>query len=141
MSGPKAVLDTSVLFAGLRSRRGASFRLLELVGRCFQPVLSVPLLLEYEHATARLPSETPLTSGDIEEVLDYLCSVAHLQEVYFGWRPALPDPNDDFLLELAVAANCPTIVTFNIKDFRGVERFGIQAVLPKDILHLLGGPR
>lgn len=142
MSGPRAVLDTSVIYAGLRSRRGASFRLLQLAGRrSFQPVLSVPLVLEYEHATARLPGETPLTSADIETVLDFLCSVGHLQEIYYAWRPTLPDPNDDFILELAVAAGCPYIVTFNLKDFRGVESFGITALAPKDFLHLLGGSR
>jgi hypothetical protein len=43
------VLDTNVLVAGLRSRRGASFRLLELVvAGAVRPVLSVPLVLEYE---------------------------------------------------------------------------------------------
>jgi len=51
----------------------------------------------------------------------------------------LPDPNDDFILELAVAASAPYIVTFNLKDFRGVEPFGITALAPKDFLSVLGG--
>lgn len=142
MTAPRAVLDTSVLYAGLRSRRGASFRLLRLAARgAFQPVLSVPLVLEYEHATARLATEGFLTAGDIDKAIDFLCSVGHLQEIYFGWRPTLPDPDDDFLLELAVAASCRYIVTFNLKDFRGTETFGVEALTPAAYLALLGGSR
>lgn len=142
MNAPRAVLDTSVLHAGLRSRRGASFRLLRLSARgAFQPVLSVPLVLEYEHATARLVTEGVLAAEDIDKAIDFLCSVGHHQEIYFGWRPALPDPDDDFLLELAVAASCRYIVTFNLKDFRGTETFGVEALTPAAYLALLGGSR
>ena len=53
-------------------------------------------------------------------------------------RPALPDPDDDFILDLAVAARCAYIVTHNLKDFRGVEKFGIQAIKPHTFLNLIG---
>ena len=36
----------------------------------------------------------------------FLLSVSHLQEVFYLWRPGLPDPDDDLILELAVAAGC-----------------------------------
>ena len=52
-------------------------------------------------------------------VLDTLCSVANLHEIYFLWRPYLPDPQDDMLLELAVSASCRYIVPYNKRDFRG----------------------
>jgi predicted nucleic acid-binding protein len=43
------VLDTSILVAGLRSRRGASFQLLSRLREGdFTTVVSVPLVLEYE---------------------------------------------------------------------------------------------
>ena len=122
----RVVLDTNIIYAGLRSRRGASFQLLTLAAKgTFQPALSVPLVLEYEHATSRLMLETPLSATDISTALDFLVSVSHLQDVYFAWRPTLPDPDDDFILELAVAAQCPYIVTFNLRDFRGSEQFGV----------------
>jgi len=35
---------------------------------------------------------------------------------------------------LAVAADCDFIVTYNQKDFRGVERFGLQIITPKEFL-------
>ncbi|GIK57144.1 MAG: hypothetical protein HND44_19230 [Chloroflexi bacterium] len=52
---------------------------------------------------------------------------AHLQEVYFHWRPFLPNAKDDMVLDLAAAAGAKHIVTFNQKDFRGSEQFGVKA--------------
>jgi predicted nucleic acid-binding protein len=68
-----------------------------------------------------------------------LCSVAHLQEIHFLWRPALRDARDDHVLELAVEAGCRTIVTHNIKDFAGTEDFGVEAVTPGELLRRIGG--
>jgi predicted nucleic acid-binding protein len=73
-------------------------------------------------------------SDQIEKFLDYLCVAGNWHEVYFLWRPILNDPEDDMLLELAVKANCRYIVTYNKRDFRGVDRFGIQLVTAKEFL-------
>src|SRR5947209_5957695 len=54
MEPPKIVMDTNVLVAGLRSRRGASFRLLQLLGTGrFEIAISVALVLEYEDVLMR----------------------------------------------------------------------------------------
>jgi len=51
---PIAVLDTNVLVAALRSKRGASFALLSrLTEGSFAVALSVPLLFEYEEVLSR----------------------------------------------------------------------------------------
>jgi predicted nucleic acid-binding protein len=135
----RIVLDTCVLVSALRSRRGESFRLLELVdsGR-FEICLSIPLLLEYEEVCGRLPGVIPLSKTDIDAVLDYLCRVAVQQRVYYLWRPFLNDPSDDKVLELAVAAECGRIVTHNVRDFRGSRQFGIRIVTPRQFLNELG---
>lgn len=136
---PRIVLDTNVVVAGLRSRRGASFRLLSEVGRGrFQLALSVPLVLEYEDALLRHAAVTGLSRADVDAVLDYFCSVGHLQSIFFLWRPLLPDPKDDLLLELAVAASCRTVVTHNVRDFRGAETLGVSAQRPADFLRSIG---
>ncbi|MEP6836253.1 MAG: PIN domain-containing protein [Gemmatimonas sp.] len=70
----------------------------------------------------------------------FLCSVAHHRQIYFLWRPFLRDPNDDMVLEVAVEAQCTYIVTFNLRDFVGIEQFGLQAITPGQFLALLGGP-
>lgn len=51
---PQVVLDTNVIVAGLRSRRGSAFQLLMLVGMGrFDIHLSVPLVLEYQEVLSR----------------------------------------------------------------------------------------
>jgi predicted nucleic acid-binding protein len=43
------------------------------------------------------------------------------------------------VLELAVASQCDFIVTFNKKDFQGVEEnFGIKVLAPKEFLQKIG---
>jgi predicted nucleic acid-binding protein len=75
---PRVVLDTNVLVAGLRSQQGASFRLLDEVGRGkFEIALSVPLVFEYEDALLRHAPVTGLSRRDVDVILDYFCSVAH----------------------------------------------------------------
>lgn len=39
---------------------------------------------------------------------------------------------DDTVLELAAAAQAKRIITFNLKDFRGTELFGVTAIKPHD---------
>ena len=72
------------------------------------------------------------------DILDYICEVANPRKVFYLWRPILKDPKDDMVLELAVAASCNFIVTFNQQDFQGVEKFGLQVLPPKEFLQLIG---
>jgi predicted nucleic acid-binding protein len=139
VNGPRIVLDTCVLVSALRSRRGASFRLLELIdsGR-FEVCVSVPLVLEYEEVCKRLPGVTPLTEADVGSVLDYVCRVAHHQPVFYLWRPFLDDADDDMVLELAVAAGGCRIVTHNVRDFHGSDQFGVRVLTPQELLRELG---
>ena len=74
----------------------------------------------------------------IDAVLDYFCGVAHRQPIFFLWRPFLRDPGDDHVLELAVAAGCEGIVTYNMRDFRDAEQFGIRVLEPAAFLKGIG---
>lgn len=139
MKVPRIVLDTNVVVSALRARRGASFRLLSVVGKGrFEICVSVSLVLEYEDAVGRHRAENGLTSSQLGDVLDYLCSVAIRQEVFSLWRPALRDSKDDLVLELAVAAQCSDVITSNLKDFAGSERFGVKARRPHELLAEIG---
>ncbi len=108
-----------------------------LGGKRFEISVSVPLILEYEDAAKRLGREFGLTHGDIEDILDYICSVADLREIHYLWRPILKDPQDDHVLELAVAS-AQFIVTYNRRDFTGAEKFGITVVTPHEFLKRIG---
>jgi putative PIN family toxin of toxin-antitoxin system len=133
------VIDTNVFISALRSRRGASYRLFMLLGgKQFEISVSVPLILEYEDAAKRLGREFGLTHADIEDILDYICSVADLREIHYLWRPILKDPKDDHVLELAVVASAQFIVTYNRRDFTGAEKFGITVVTPHEFLKRIG---
>jgi predicted nucleic acid-binding protein len=46
----------------------------------------------------------------------------------------LRDPGDDLVLEVAVAGECASIVTYNVRDFVGSEQFGIRVQTPKEFL-------
>jgi putative PIN family toxin of toxin-antitoxin system len=142
MTSMRIVLDSNVLVSGLRSRRGASFQLLKLVGTGrFATVVSVPLVVEYEHALLDPRHELPYGSGEIRKFIDFFCSVSERRKVHFLWRPLLPDANDDMVLEAGVAGRCRHIVTFNVRDFAGTERFGIHALPPTEFLQILGEKR
>ena len=133
------VMDTDVLFTALRSKKGASYKLLSLIdsGK-FKINISVPLLFEYEDVAKRDLSASNLREAEIDDILDYLCAVSNKHEIFFLWRPYLNDPKDDFILELAVEAQCDYIITYNTKDFKGIESFGIKTLTPKEFLQLIG---
>jgi len=136
---PRVVLDSNVLVSGLRSRLGTAFRLLSLLGSDrFVTVVSVPVVLEYEKALLDVEHGLPYSREEIRRFLDYFCAASDCRKVYFLWRPCLRDANDDMILEAAVAGRCGYIVTFNVKDFSGVARFGIRALPPRDFLRGLG---
>ncbi len=136
---PKIVIDTNVFIAVLRSQRGASYLLLSLLdsGK-FIVNISVPLILEYEDVAKRQLDALTLDEQDIDDILDYICSISVHQRIFYLWRPLLKDPKDDLVLELAVAAECNFIVTSNMRDFVGSDQFGIQVVPPKAFLQHIG---
>lgn len=136
------MLDTNVLVAGLRSHLGASHQVLRLVGTGrFEHVVSVPLVLEYEAALKRPRSGVKLAGRAIEDVLDFLCASGVRQDINFLWRPTLPDPGDDLVLEVAANGQCEAIVTFNIRDFAGADRFGVAVITPGQFLRRLEADR
>ncbi|MGQ0602068.1 MAG: putative toxin-antitoxin system toxin component, PIN family [Anaerolineales bacterium] len=141
MEIPQIVVDTNVFVSALWSQQGASYKLLLLMdsGK-FEINLSVPLVIEYEDAGKRLiGKKTGLKASDIDDILDYICSVANRRKVYYLWRPFLSDPKDDMVLELAVSAGCEIIVTYNKDDFSGVEQFGIRVMTAQEFLQEIGG--
>lgn len=126
------VLDTNVLVTALKSSRGASFRLLSLIEHdLFTLHVSTPLVTEYEAVLKR--GITTLSAEEIDDIVDFICSRAVLNKIFYLWRPVLKDPYDDFVLELAVKANA-TIVTWNTADFKHATRFGIAVITPREFI-------
>lgn len=132
------VVDTNVVYAGLVSSRGWSFRLLEKMLFGKEPYLmNTTLAMEYR-AVLMDPEHLqriPLTKTEVEDVFAKLVQTAVFQNVYYLWRPNLRDEKDNFLMELAVAGQARAIVTFNKKDFERAElKWDIPILTPKEYL-------
>ena len=134
----QVVLDTNILVAALRSNRGASYRLLGQLGDGrWRPNLTVAIVLEYEAVLKRDCREFGLTEKDIDDTIDAICSQAGLHRLYFQWRPVASDPDDDLVLEAAIASYSDFIITFNKRDFADSQRFGIRCLTPREFLILM----
>jgi putative PIN family toxin of toxin-antitoxin system len=132
------VIDTNVIVSSLRSRQGASFKLISLIDEnLFEFNISVPLILEYEDVLYRDLDEMFFSKSDINDFLDYLCKVGKKRKVFFLWRPFLKDPKDDMILELAIESNSEYIITYNKKDFVGINKFGKEVLTPSEFIKKL----
>ena len=114
-------------------------QVLSLLGHGYFDVhISVPLILEYESVVLRQIDNLPITEGDVNDVLNFICQVGVAHEIYYTWRPFLSDPDDDMVLDVAVTSNSAAIVTFNKHDFRGCERFDLRLLTPVELLKEIG---
>jgi putative PIN family toxin of toxin-antitoxin system len=132
------VIDTNVVVAAFRSDAGASFELLTQLGDPrWQLNVSTTLLLEYEEIVQQMAPKLSFSAAEINDILDYICASAKHREIHFLWRPQLRDPDDEFILELAVECAAEFIISYNRRDLEGCERFGIKVLAPKEFLTLL----
>jgi len=134
----KIVIDTNVILSALRSTSGASYKLLSIIDQgLFEFSLSVPLFLEYEAVVKRNKEVLGLSIVDIDDILGYLAEIGHKREIYFLWRPFLKDPNDDLVLEVAVESESNYIISYNKRDFKNINKFGLSVLTPQEFLRLI----
>ncbi len=132
---PRLVIDTNVIVSGLRSTEGASYLLLSHIETMpWKMCVSSALLLEYEEQLLNDQSVSLLSDAAIQDFLDIIADRSEHVQIFYRWRPQLKDPDDDMVLETAVNGTATHIVTYNLRDFRNVERFGLKACTPKDFL-------
>jgi len=133
------VLDTCVVVSALRSRNGASNRVLRLALLGEIPaVCHYKLLSEYRDVLFRMVrrGELVFSRDQVERLLAAFVTAAQEVEVRFLWRPNLPDEADNFVYEAAFAASPATIVTHNLRDFRKPELrwSGVVVKTPRQVL-------
>ncbi len=133
------IIDTNILVSALKSDMGAAYALIsKLPSKKFQISISVPLYMEYQDVLTRKEHLTGAsTEEEILAFLRYLCKIANRHKIFFLWRPWLKDPKDDMVLELAVAAKSQFIITYNLRDFSNIQKFGIKAITPKRFLEII----
>ena len=101
--------------------------------------LSVPLILEYETLLTRESANLNLDRPTIDRILNNICAISNHHKIFHVWRPVAKDPNDDFLIDLALKAQADYIITYNQKDLiPATQRFGLQVVTPKALLQIVG---
>ena len=139
----KIVIDTNIFLSALFSNRGASFALLRyVVQRASEGeklnCVSVPTILELEEVMLRGKHKARigyLDTSEKEAFIDDIVFISHAIRLNYLWRPYLKDVKDDKILESAFNAGAKVIITYNIKDFEGVERdFGIKILRPQAYL-------
>ena len=77
-----------------------------------------------------------LSDAQIDDVIDFICAESEHHRIFYLWRPILKDPDDDFLLELAVKSQA-IIVTWNVADFKKASPFDIQVMTPRQFIQKL----
>ncbi|MCA1624373.1 MAG: putative toxin-antitoxin system toxin component, PIN family [Acidobacteria bacterium] len=100
------ILDTNILVAAFRSKRGAANLLLDkLDDSRWQVNVSTALLLEYEDVLKRPEMKDFISELDVNVFLNGLCAIAEFNDIFYLWRSLAKDPNDAFILKLAVRAS------------------------------------
>lgn len=132
------VFDTCVLVAGLRSRRGSSFVILQAIENgLLRGVASTTLLLEYQDVLKRDANLEQFwaKSDEVDIILGMLASRLEPIQINFSWRPQLTNPDNEMVLECSVNAQSATIVTFNVRDFLPeASQFQIEVIQPGTLL-------
>ena len=129
------VVDTNVIIAGARSKKGASYRILSaMVEHRLDFLVSVPLFLEYEEVLKRPGIVSNLSTAEIDMILNALAACGKKPRIFYLWRPTLPGLNDDMVLELAIAGSASTIITDNTKDFGPASQLGIEIKTPYEFI-------
>ena len=140
----KVVIDTNVILPALMSIDGVSNRLMLWIFSNEKKisVVSNTLVMEYQDVLLRDKNRKiyeQFDEKDIVAFIDDICLISFHQKINFLWRPFLKDIKDDMLLETAFNGGCDYIITYNVKDFTGVkDKFGIEVVMPKTFLKIVG---
>ena len=114
----RVVLDTSVVVSAFRSKRGASYALMQ--------------------AVAESAFTTGLSLAEIDAVLEELALLVEPVEVRFRWRPQLRDPGDELVLEAAVNGRADALVMYNVRDFAdAAPRFALRTAGPLEMLGVI----
>jgi len=132
------VIDTNVLVAAMRSRKGDSNRLLRHLGDPrWQVNISVALILEYDEVLKRQAAAGAFPTTLAEIIVDRFCAVGRENSIFFRWRPFLVDSDDEFLLELAVRCQCDYLITFDERHMAPAAKFGVSVVTPREFLRIM----
>jgi len=137
----RIVIDTDVLVSAFISPDGASRQLLlDIFDDRFRPLISTPLLLEYEAVLTRSRHmiQGGLTGEDVARFLDGLVGFCVPVVFDYRWRPTGAHKDDEMVVETAINGQADIVATFNLRHMRHVgPSLGFEAQRPGPLLRRL----
>ena len=132
----KVVFDTNIYFSAFNSTRGVPFELWRRAARREYALLISPAIIRELADVLRRDLKWP--ERDIVAQLKLVVRVARIVEPKLSLQVISNDPDDDRILECAVAGNADLIVSYDhhLTRFRAFRGVGI--VRPVDFLRTLG---
>src|SRR6266513_765839 len=120
----KVVLDTNVVVSGFLNPAGTPAYLLRLsINGSLTICYDARIMYEYKTVLTR--PKFQLDAASVESYLDYVFQ----EGVFVHTEPlpvALPDPDDDAFLEVALASGAEALVTGNLKHFPPAHTQGMR---------------
>ena len=134
------IIDTNVIFQGLDTDKGASYKILELLyQRKINIALSYPVICEYQDVLKRSENleRLCLSEKEINDFLAFISYIAFPFDPTFMMRPNLRDEKDNIFAELAFVANADYLITNNVRDFviqNDLKLDNFEVITPKDFI-------
>lgn len=128
----RVVIDTNVVFEGLTKQGGAAGLVIDAwLAGLLTVYVSNSLACEYADVLSRKLSEQRWQT--LRPVLGKLLDICQFAAIYYSWRPASPDADDDLVVDCAMNAGA-IIITSNLRDFRSAEAsLGLQIMTPVEL--------
>ncbi len=131
----KFVLDTNVLVSALISTRGNPALLLDKAGESYTLFISKDILKESEAVISR--DKFDFTDEEINTIIEAVVSFSEVVNPAIKLDVIKSDPDDNKILECAVACGASCIVSGDRHLLELKEYSGIKIITPKTALELL----
>ncbi len=131
----KIVLDTNVLVSGLLSTRSNPALLLDAAGKDYSLFISKEILIELEEVISR--EKFGFSNEKINSAIEAILSFSEVVNPEIKLDVVKSDPDDNKILECAVACGASYIVSGD-KHLLNLKEYGnIKIISPKDAIDLL----
>lgn len=131
----KVVLDTNVLLSAYLWKDSVSKKLLsELLSHGTEIYISQDILLEFQRVLKR---DFAFTDNESIDAMKDIFSFAKLVEPHIKIKAVKDDPDDDMVIECAVASCSGYIISYNKHLLKLIEYEGVKILRPEEMLALL----
>lgn len=130
----KAVLDTNVLISSTLWAGSANKTLLLLIGKNAKLYTSRAILEEYAEIVRR---EFPQVTEKLPQLMENILSFSTIAETSVRLDVVKADPDDNRIIECAVASQAEFILTYDKHLLKLKEYEGVKILTPENMRRLL----